>query len=227
MNQRTDQDILTYDLNRFDFPTRVADLLGVSRLEQLHLTWPQPADSHGDQDTPVHQVLYAGFDQWRPLYQDFIRWCAPAGTDVCFQWTPTFRVHYPGATAVREFHLDSDYNHQAGMVNVWVPLTIATGSNTIWIEDEPNSNRYDPVELVPGQMLRFDANTLRHGNQRNRTGITRVSFDFRLLPLSQYRPDERRTVSHGVPLRLGHYYGILHRDGRINHDHQNAGQASR
>jgi hypothetical protein len=139
-----------------------------------------------------------------------------AREDLCVQAVPTFRVHYPGLTAVREFHRDSDYFHQSGVLNYWIPLTRAAGDSTVWVETVAGSAEYEPVDLDPGELLGFDAVALRHGNHANSTGATRVRFDFRVIPRRQYRPTGRHSVTNRTPLELGAYFMLLSRNGSFD-----------
>jgi len=204
--------VIQYDLVRHNFPGLVAGLLGVEHLSTLHLSEAvKAAPPQSDQDTPIHHRFYAALDNFLPRFQRLIaELIAPLFNEpFCFQRVPTFRVHLPDDVAVAEFHVDSDYYHQPGELNFWVPLTACWGTNSIWIEIRPGGADFHPVSLVPGQIMVFDANSLRHGNLVNVTGHTRVSFDFRCIPLSLYRDSGSRSVVHGVPLRVGEYFAIF------------------
>ncbi len=200
-----------YPLHRFNFPAVISELLGLPQLDELHLVYEPTTEQAGDQGNAAHRAFYGGFDSLQPLYQEFLRTqILPLfGQDICVQRVPSFRIGLPGGLAVREFHVDSDYNHQIETVNFWLPVTKAFGTNTMWVENAPHSGSYNPAELEPGQFLQFDATMLRHGNLPNTTGKTRVSFDFRVIPLKAYRPRGLRTVSAGVRLELGAYYTLL------------------
>jgi hypothetical protein len=212
--------VLDYRLADYPFPGVVQELFGCASLDRLHEHYPRPVHANGDQDTPAHALFYREYARISGLYEQFVREVvAPAygGEELCVQTVPTFRIHYPGALAVREFHRDSDYNHQVGITNYWLPLTPAFATNSIWLETEPYSEQFRPVDLLPGQVLRFDAVQLKHGNHRNDTEATRVSFDFRVLPMSDYRETGLTSVNRGVRLGLESYYMLLTRDGEFRH----------
>lgn len=212
--------VLAYDLSSYPFPQRVRELFGGWELDRLHERYPLPECATGDQDTPAHALFYREYPRLRDLYRQFVRdVIAPVYCDdLCVQSVPTFRVHYPGGRAVREFHRDGDYNHQNGVTNYWLPLTRAFDTNSIWVESEPQSEQFHPVRLGPGQLLCFDAVRLKHGNHPNATSVTRVSFDFRVLRLRDYRQTGLTSVSRGVRLALGSYYTLLTRDGEYRSD---------
>lgn len=202
----------SYALDRHDFAPAVADVLGVANLECLG-----GERSYGrftretDQSTDFHSRFYASFEKIRPRYRRFLAEVAAAiiGEPFCFQRVPTFRVHLPANVAVGEWHTDGDYHHPVGELNFWIPLTEAWESNTIWIETSLGRGDCTPIpHLRPGQFLTFDAVRWRHGNVANQTGATRVSFDFRCIPLSRYRPCDGQTVNTRQRLVIGDYFDV-------------------
>jgi hypothetical protein len=206
--------ILRYDHGRFQFDKILREIFAVEDLARLApdealplLTWQT------DQATPAHAKYYEAFGSHiESLYREFVASFVPdvLGTkEFCFQRVPTFRVHFPGNIAVGEFHTDGNYNHRAGEINFWVPFTKAWGSNTVWIEHELGSADYRPMELGPGEVLVFDAVHWHHGNKVNETGSTRVSFDFRCIPLSDYTQSDLRTVDAGRGLWIGDYFDVF------------------
>lgn len=164
-----------------------------------------------DQSTDYHKRFYASFDKISGLYRRFIdEVVGPLiGEPFCFQRIPTFRVHLPGNVAVGEFHRDADYSHPEGEINFWVPFTEAYDTNTVWIEKALGSGEYAPAPpLSPGQFLVFDAVRWKHGNVANETGVTRVSFDFRCIPMSQYREVDARSINTNQRLTIGDYFEV-------------------
>ncbi len=128
-----------------------------------------------------------------------------------YQQIPTFRVQTPGNKAVGEFHTDAQYGHPAGEVNFWVPLTYTKPSSTILLAS-PTGLR--PMDADPGDMVVFDAVSRRHGNLINAEKHSRVSFDFRCLPVSRYRPSDAVSVNTGTKFAPGHYYALHSELGR-------------
>mmetsp|Transcript_23571 Transcript_23571/g.28479 ORF Transcript_23571/g.28479 Transcript_23571/m.28479 type:complete len:88 (+) Transcript_23571:45-308(+) len=61
------------------------------------------------------------------------------------------------------------------------------GSNTLWVESKPGLQDFHPIELEYGQLLRFNGNECTHFTKSNVTDHTRVSFDFRAIPMSLYK----------------------------------------
>jgi hypothetical protein len=55
-------------------------------------------------------------------------------TSLAFQVQPALRVVPPSCKRVGQPHRDRDYGHQPGQINFWLPLSAASGSNTLWVE---------------------------------------------------------------------------------------------
>ena len=98
-------------------------------------------------------------------------------------------------------------------MNYWLPVTRAFGTNSMWIEDEPGSDTYAPAVVSPGEVFRFDAVRNRHGNHPNETDVSRVSFDFRAMPLRDFVDHGLSTVNAGRRMDLNGYYRRLFADG--------------
>jgi hypothetical protein len=161
-----------------------------------------------DNNTALHDILYTIFsgDDFLPTYRKFVqRLQAIIGEELVFQKKPTFRIHLPGNLSVGNYHRDRDYSHPIEEINVWVPVTNARGTATIWMESEYEKNDFQPKELKIGEFLVFDSG-LKHGNEINKEGYTRVSFDFRVIPKSLYSGSERTTANRGHKLLIGEYY---------------------
>lgn len=156
---------------------------------------------HACQGSSWHRAFYSLWPSLRHFYLDFIHWMAGefglAG--VVHQTTPTFRVHPVGSVAVGEWHRDSDYGHVPGEYNVWLPLMDAFGTNTIWIEGEPQDVKY-------GDALIFDGVNLLHGNKQNTTPDIRTSLDFRI---AGFQPSESMSANAGKRLAIGDYFEEL------------------
>ena len=107
------------------------------------------------------------------------------GEAIWYQCPATLRIHPPGLSPTIGLHKDSDYSrHEAYEINYWIPLTKVFGNNTLWVESLPGKSDFAPVELEAGKGFRFNGNECRHFTKANDTKCTRVSFDFRVIPLS-------------------------------------------
>ena len=61
-------------------------------------------------------------------------------------------------------------------------------------------------------MIAWDGANCKHGNKENTEGFTRVSFDFRAMPLKDYEEKERlnkKTVHAKMQMVIGQYYEVL------------------
>ena len=222
--------IRNYNSSHFDFATFFTDLLSVDerQIEQLHKHRPDllPAsviDVENDQNQKVYELLYqvdSGYgikrdfdrtscseDGFLGTYHRFIDWLANElfEENLVYQARPTLRVSFPGNKAVGDWHRDSDYNHPTEEINVWVPLTNTNENNTIWIESCPDLADYEPMAVNYGEFLLFDG-ILKHGNVINISSSTRLSFDFRVIPVSKYMSIDKRSYSRGLQFSVGDYY---------------------
>ena len=94
-------------------------------------------------------------------------------------------------------------------MNFFVPLTKAFDSNTVWVESEEGKEDFAPMNARYGEFYMWDGANLKHGNKKNETGSTRVSFDFRVLPRSKYVESGKKSVTQGMPFEIGQYYEEL------------------
>lgn len=198
--------LLTYDLERFPFPDLVTESLGVEDLTILAADLPRRT-WQTDQQSPWHAPLYAGFEEWYDHFDRFVReWIAPILGEPCYyQRVPTFRIQLPGNLAVGEFHTDAQYHHPIDEVSFWLPLTPVAPTSTVWVADDEGMAW--PVNAQPGEVAAFEAAKREHGNVPNTTGRTRVSFDFRLLPVRCLPRTEGPPTKHtGLRFIPGGYY---------------------
>lgn len=208
--------IIDYCWEQYNFGAKVADILQVEDLTALHgpdFGVPDTVTRSTDQSSILHKRFYEAFEQrLTRSYVPFVRsmaWRIFPGQTVYYQAIPTFRIQFPDNMAVGETHRDADYHHQQGARNLWVPLTPAFDTNTVWIEEWLGSGVLRPWNLQPGQALAFDGVNWTHGNQPNRTGYSRVSFDLRLITAKRYSDTGARSVNTGRSLALGDYYARL------------------
>lgn len=202
--------VARYPLESFGFVEAVRRALGVADLSAIDDPGLPLATRETDQHSRWHRAFY---DDWhdddglyggstlRRLYTAFVH--GPIATLIkrpfYYQAVPTFRVSLPGNLAVGEFHRDADYGHPLAERTYWLPLTSAYDTNSVWIGNTV-------VRAEPGDIIMFDAVGQRHGNHVNTTGQSRVSFDFRCVPVSEYEPTNFRTVNTDLAFAPGGYY---------------------
>ena len=202
----------SYDIYSYGFALLLKRAVESEDLSVLHEEL-ETFNVDTDQSSKYHKIFYSlsenhqfflNFkrfvkDEIRPLFDE----------DIIFQRKPTFRIHFKGNLAVGAFHRDRDYNHSVHEVNFFVPLTEAFDSNTVWVESEEGKEDFSPMEASYGEFYMWDGANLSHGNKKNTTGSTRVSFDFRVLPKSKYTTSDKKSVTQGVPFEIGKYYEEL------------------
>lgn len=103
----------------------------------------------------------------------------PGTDELHFAAVPTLRVQTPSSTvATIRPHCDGQYGLQPGSLNFWVPLTRVDEVSALWAESSPGRGDYRPM-LEPS---RFDGRACVHFSLPNRSGRTRASIDFRVVP---------------------------------------------
>tara|TARA_R110000824_G_scaffold161868_1_gene337376 strand:- start:201 stop:890 length:690 start_codon:yes stop_codon:yes gene_type:complete len=197
-----------YDINKYCFVELLQDLYGRNELRNLHkilqekdIQYNEIFDIDSDNKTWFHNKFYERINNyWKEFDEEYIRFLKDEisphfSEEIIFQTNPTFRVHIPNNVAVGTydvrtsgFHRDSDegYNHPISEINIYLPLTRAHGTNTIWSESETDKEDFSPMEAEVGEYYIWKGSKLSHGNKLNDTEETRVSFDFRVTPKSKY-----------------------------------------
>tara|TARA_R110000824_G_C15072658_1_gene663519 strand:+ start:197 stop:895 length:699 start_codon:yes stop_codon:yes gene_type:complete len=195
-----DEQIVCFDNIEYNFRTFLQNLFKCENLEQIHLThkhlipnsdvlskpWPYNENS-SDFHSIFYQKLNEPWEEIIALYEKFVAdYVADLiGEDFLYQKFPTFRVHLPDMRAVTKWHYDADrdHAHPLGEINFILPLTDMYSTNAVWCESRPDSHDYSPMEIRKNQFLKFNGNRRHHGNKSNTTGQSRLSFDFRILPM--------------------------------------------
>ena len=226
--------IESYDIEKFNFNDiflKYFEKYKIKKIENFHNDVPQEllpnnvVTVENDQDHDVYKFLYKideGFDlknngkasNFLKIYNDFVYFIAKNifKESLIFQKRPTLRIMFPNNMAVGGFHRDREYNHPLEEINIWVPITPASETNTIWLESSFDKNDYEPANLEYGQFLIFDSG-LKHGNKINLENKTRLSFDFRVIPLSKWNPPKSNKIStsfnQNLKFSLGDYYELV------------------
>lgn len=223
-----------YDQQKFPFEEIFSDhcgaIFGTTEVEKLHQYIPDDLKPGRilqvgeDQATYGHNLLYQidpayqnkakvpkkvcdrGFIK---LYQQFITFLEANifGENLVYQKLPTLRIHLPHNLSVGEYHRDRNYNHPLEEINIWVPITKAKGTATIQMESAYKLQDFHPVEAEYGEYVIFDS-ALMHGNEVNIEDYTRVSFDFRVIPLSKYRGTDSASINQNMKFHIGDYYSF-------------------
>ena len=130
--------------------------------------------------------------------------------DLLYQKIPTFRIQIPNNISVAEFHNDKSYSHSPHEVNIFLPITEAKETYTIWSESQENLGDYSPMNAEYGEYYIWDGANLKHGNKINESDISRFSVDFRVLPYSKYDENNmQETITTKIKLKLGSYFDLM------------------
>lgn len=212
----------TYDVSKYGFGKMMQNLLECEDLSLLHETLEKQYDFFDspliDSRTVFHKAVYdklrSGWPEFLAAYRDFITHeifpTIQTDQGLIYQKWPTFRFHLPNNVAVGGWHSDQSYNHPPGEINFILPLTPMFESNATIAESEPGKKDFHQIECIPGEFVRFNGNECLHGNLPNRTGVTRVSFDFRIMRLEEYNPGSgRASLVMGKEYLIGGYYERL------------------
>ena len=216
--------LIKYDHKKFDFVSLLEDIF--SPCEGLNFLHEKLSEGQykelfevgKDSSTEFHKAFYdkyrAGWPEFQNMYEEFIKveiapQFAQIGENFLYQKWPTFRVHLPNNICVGRFHNDAEFGHPEGEVNFIVPMTDSDKNASVWVESEPGKKDYEHMLMRVGYMIMFSGNTLTHGSKVNDTGKTRVSMDFRCLPLSKYNEaNESVSITRKTKFKIGEYYKL-------------------
>jgi len=159
---------------------------------------------------------------WVDLLGDslFGQICRLIGPDLLIQKKINLSVQMPhDQSSVLPGHSDCNSGDSPYQLNLWIPLTSAYGTNSMFIFDEARSidyytrvkrnELYDPaildhdfVDVKAGEALIFPP-TLYHGNVTNTTSETRISLNVRCKSL--FSPG---SLSRSLDREIGAYYQV-------------------
>lgn len=181
-----------YDTARWNLRALVSDYFGTDALESLHRD-PRWNPHDPGLALPSHLITRNSWDVSKALRDAVIGEAAPMLAELIHeivapmvggirshQPLAMMRVNFHGSRAILRFHRDEEYGQKYNMINIWLPVTRAAGSNSMYVESMPRLADYRPVVLDYGQALLFYGTELSHGTLDNMSGGTRISFDFRV-----------------------------------------------
>ena len=212
---------VNFELEKYDLSSEVRDLFGYP-LDEAHLHQEEKYDLFTelgkDSHTVYHKKFYGKIDSeegWSSFVRKYHLLIEEVilpylGLDEALvQIYPTYRVQLPNNVAVVVKHHDSDesHRHPYGEINFIYALTDMFDTNTVKVEKMPRSGEFESLEMKRMECISFNGNKSDHFNHINKTGKTRMSFDFRVLPLNYYNPDyEKQSVTTSQKYIEGGYY---------------------
>jgi hypothetical protein len=164
-----------------------------------------------DNNNEFNNVYYKFIEEFvKPLH----------GSKVVVQKTPNLRISFPESTAIGKhkheseknnvigLHKDADFGHHKDEINYIIPITDMFDTNSIYYEPSPDSNtstdQYLNLKLKTHEYFIGKFNKLLHFNKINKTGFTRISLDFRVIPYDIYM--QNIDYFKETKFELGKYY---------------------
>jgi len=214
--------IVNYDTKKYNFQKLISDLYACPLEDLDSLDKKEKLALGKDTHTPFHKTFFQRISRCWPefenLYKSFIEEVIfPLFEDdtLVYQSLPNIRFHRPNAKAVYIWHSDgdADHRHPVGEINIFLPLTSCDVTNTMWVESIPGLGDFEPLIMEYGQFYIGYLNACRHGNKKNETPNTRVSFDFRVVPGFAYDKEyTHRTATTNLEFKVGQYYDKMERE---------------
>ncbi len=210
--------IIKYDIKKYNFVSLVEAVFSGIKLNELYRVSPEYRDVFEvgkDSSTVFHTMFYdayrKGWKAFEDMYFELISKVISPLYDESFlyQSFPTVRFHIPDNVAVGAFHTDAEFGHPSGEMNYILPLTNSSNTSSVWVESAPGKLDFSPIDMFIGEIIEFNGNQLTHGNKINRTSFTRVSIDFRILPISKYDDTNNlSSITQKTKFKLGQYYKL-------------------
>ena len=201
---------LTFNIEKYNFPHLILNVIkekfpNVLSLETIH----QAVEPSHISELCLYVQKAFGRKEYMVLFDQFAEeYIAPKlkGRHYLIKRQPTLNCVIPNQVKHARrlpFHQGIFYNNGKGMATMWMPLTKAFGTNTMYIanlEDSRNLTKEvidqklsldkfeekclqicSPVEKSPGEVHLFTQEHI-HGNLNNETGVTRCAIDWHVLP---------------------------------------------
>jgi|TARA_R110000824_G_scaffold50219_4_gene140445 hypothetical protein len=213
-----------YNVEQYNFVKEVQEIFDVVDLDKIHMLRKEMVPDYSlgfntEVRTDFHDLFYNTLrsekgQSIKNTYKDFISGPVAELFDESFAYQafPSFRVHLPNDRAIHKWHFDSDVDHKhpPWEINFQIALTDVYDSNAMWIESVPGLRDFKPVGLKVGQFAIFNGNKCMHGNKPNDTGKTRMSFDFRVMPMRSHNPEySKASETTGKGFVVGGYYELF------------------
>jgi hypothetical protein len=209
--------LFKYNTTLYQFQPIISKILNVENLAKIHELELYELFTRGtDQSTKWHRLYYDNCNEFLDMYKKFVTDIIKPlyNRTIVYQKIPTFRVHLPNNIAVGEFHKDKDYRDKQWAkdvceLNYYLPLTNTNEFNTFWVESVEDKGDYSPAIVNYGEILEWDGANLKHGNYENKSTETRISVDFRIMPINRYKESDKGSINMKSQFKIGGYYDVL------------------
>lgn len=191
-------------------------------LEDLHEIFEEHQEllqKGTDQSTIFHKAIYSSFDDPNYCFTEFYLNYTKLSLEVLVilkdqtgykgEWAiqrfPTIRIQFPNNLSVFEFHRDSNYSHPIGEINCFYAINTCYKSSALQVERNLGFEDYVPLNLNPGQYALLNTSIYKHGDILNETKKTRISMDFRFIPISKLT-EGRISLTKGIEFNTNSYF---------------------
>jgi len=225
-----------YRLNRskYAFLEYFKSLYQYENLQQLHLKSQNDlnSDNLANVETDLHKIFYKDIKNdptFKKLYCELIKDIYdnlfPTEDVLIYQSFPSIRIQYFNNTVIPP-HYDSDDlgKHPIGEKNFLLPITKMYRTNRIFIESEPGKGDFQGIDLEYGDLFYFNGNTCTHYNEKNIENDIRISLDFRIILLKDYKQYMGTNITYTNPrddripvkMTIGGYYQLCFKNNLHN-----------
>ena len=217
----------TYNYSQYEYPfyEKIQKIFNEPNLEMISSSSLGQVTFENDTATDFHKIYYKSpyYNEIIDIYNKFIQNCILPlfkDTTLIVQKEPSFRIHLPNNTALGKrsdqgddvrigLHCDSWYNHPKEEINFILTITGQEDTNSCYIETQPKSNNFFPLKIQKGEFISFYGNKCLHYNMLNKTGKTRISLDFRVIPGSIYKDSLDESIHSKRKFIIGEYYTVF------------------
>jgi perosamine synthetase len=219
--------VFNYDTSKHNFIDFFKNLYNTEQLDKLGL-YEYTNEGISDIETELHKKFYTNIksdNTFKKLYCNLIRdihlHFFPNESTLIYQSFPSIRLQFKNNVAVPP-HYDSDHTgcHPIGERNFLLPITDMFGSIRLFIESEPRKADFQGIDMKYGNILYFDGNQCTHYNEKNIENCIRISLDFRVITLNDYKhyiqsgnitttnPRDPDKIRKPVKMIIGGYYQL-------------------
>ena len=235
--------VYTYNMNKYNFREYLEKLYETKDLEHIDRFSEDYQKFLGgeynaleNKETDIQKKFYNDIktrDEFKGLYVSMIKDIHenyfPNEKALVYQSFPSIRFQFKQNIAVPE-HCDSDElgKHPIGEKNFLIPITEMKRSVRLFIESEPTKRDFQGIDLEIGELLYFNGNKCVHKNETNIEDYVRISFDFRVVTLEDYKnyvmkneitqtnPRDVDKERKPVKMLIGGYYQILWKNTTVD-----------
>jgi perosamine synthetase len=235
--------VYTYNMNKYNFREYLEKLYETKDLEHIDRFSEDYQKFLGgeynaleNKETDIQKKFYNDIktrDEFKRLYVSMIKDIHenyfPKENALVYQSFPSIRFQFKQNIAVPE-HCDSDElgKHPIGEKNFLIPITEMKRSVRLFIESEPTKRDFQGIDLEIGELLYFNGNKCVHKNETNIEDYVRISFDFRVVTLEDYKnyvmkneitqtnPRDVDKERKPVKMLIGGYYQILWKNTTVD-----------